>query len=148
MNITGNMVGTNLNTKMIGLNYSTAPTFTSNQIGYTFCKNASDLGSTTIPVGPSNLYTISNIPIGLYMVTTQVTLSNLSSYARICIKLNGAEQPDTSVYSSPTNLSNNTLSIKYVLTNNDASGNIAITITIGSGTSTYVSGFLQICRIA
>jgi hypothetical protein len=152
MNITGNMVGTNLNTKMIGLNYTNAPTFTSGQIGYTFYKNTSDLGSTTIPVGSSNLYTISNIPIGLYMVTTQVTLSGViaSNVARICIKLNGTERSDTAVHGTTIVSSNNTLSIKYVLTNNVASGNIVITISMGSGTgtSTYVSGFLQICRTA
>jgi hypothetical protein len=148
--ILGQITSSSIMCSTITPTYDAVPTFTTGQIGYTFNKNTSDLSSDTISGGPSNLYTISTIPIGCYMVTTQVTLSgvNASNVASIGIKLNGNEPPNTAVSRSTIVLSKNTLSINYVLTNNNASGIIVITISMVSGSSTYESGFLQICRIA
>lgn len=101
-----NIAGSNTNTfisgntffgKPIGLNYSTLPTFTAGQVGYTL--SAINTANVLIPNGAYGSAGALYLPIGVWSVSSMIRFGNLStsavSVSRVQIWFNTNYQPTT-----------------------------------------------------
>ena len=130
--------------------YTSVPTYTSSDVGYIFTQSTGQVGYTT---GVSNLVSISNLALGVYIVKIDMLLFSPSavgtaSYIDIYIKKNGTTVSYTSKafggYSS-TIWTNSPLSLSAFLTSN---GTDSITVEKDSGVNFNAYYYFQYIRVA
>ena len=130
--------------------YITVPTYTSSDVGYIFSQSSGQVGYSA---GTSNLVSISNLALGVYIVKIDMiifdpTKVGTTSYVDIAIKKNGT----TLVYASKafggysaTVWTNSPLSASVFLTSN---GTDSITVERGSEMGFQAYYYFQYIRIA
>jgi len=127
--------------------YSTVPTFTSDQVGYTL--STTTVTSPIVPTGTA-VMTIANVPIGTYIATWFVATNspaNSSSYYELHFLRNSADINNFMyVGSHPTGYT--TGSASAIVTNTSTTGNTYRIMCYSSGTFGVQYGSFQMVRIA
>ena len=118
----------------IGFSYTTVPTFTSSQIGYTYNVNTAEVYINTTSF--YTIATISNLPIGVWLFTV-TTLFNVSgTNTMITIKIvAGSTDVQSSIYRAGGSADQHIIPIITVV-NNTSVQNYTLQIKIDGGTST------------
>ena len=134
----------------IGFSYSTVPTFTSSQIGYTYNVNTTEVSS----IGSSftTIATISSVPIGVWLFTTN-TLFSVTSGVAITLKIvAGTTDVQSSIYRAQTGGSADQSNIPIItVVNNTSVQNYTLQIRVdgsGSLTSKALTRGFRATRIA